>query len=117
MFVVHHFDDAYVATPVSHLRLVTYLIELNGFIKTLENLYRFKNHLIALQKIIDPAYRYHQEHQTLAQLRTPIKRILSYDRDVDEDDGDRELPESPNTFYPPRKKRANSRSNNYSDAQ
>ena len=116
MFSVHRVDDAYIATPVSDLRIPTDLTELHDFVKTLDNLFKFKKHHMQLQRIVDPAYRRHQEDQTLAQLRTPIKRALSDDSDNDDDDGDRETPKSPNTFYSPRKKRANNRTNNQNDA-
>ncbi|KAG2221727.1 hypothetical protein INT45_007133 [Circinella minor] len=76
MFSVYHLDDAYVASFVADLSLPVDFTELEDFVTTLDNFYKFKNQHTRLQKMIDPAYRGYQETQTLSQLRINIQRTF-----------------------------------------
>ncbi|KAG2224051.1 hypothetical protein INT45_004932, partial [Circinella minor] len=84
--------------------------QLDSFGVTLNNLFKFKNHHTRLQNIIDAAYRRHREDQSLTQLRTTSRGSLS--DDIEDYTGDETPDISSNTFFSPRKKRANSRTNN-----
>lgn len=97
MFSVSAVEDVFVSNYNAALQLPTYIADISDFLDTLNSLYQWKNHQIAMKDILLVAMRKKENNARLASLiPAHVSQIQSHGND------------SPNVFFTPRKRRNSS---------
>ncbi len=65
LFGVKKYEDVYFANTISSLTIPKYLDQLPSFAKTLDDLYRWRNHHLYLEELILPAFEQLEEKKVL----------------------------------------------------